>query len=170
VPVEGIIAKNARAYLPSTWRALESASFYGTDYLQQLRDNVALSLFGDINLTDTEESQLDPLVKEYAGICLALEVVTPGLDYWANEATLSTAARGREEVKTWANRAAELRELRKLLVDKKAELWPEVEQLLPVRRTHHGSVPQVALLDSGHTTPNPYDFERPYADPTEVPQ
>lgn len=169
MPVDGDIAKNAQAQLPITWRALDESPAYGTAFLQQLRDNIAINLFGDNTFTATEEAQLDALVKEYAGICLALDIIIPGLDYWANQPT-SVTARGREEQKTYPNRANELRELYKILLERKSDLWPDVEPLLPVRRVGHASVPQVALLDSGHTTPNPYDFERPYLDPAEVPQ
>lgn len=122
-------------------------------------------LFGAV-LTSTEQDALDTVVVEYAAKRIALKLIGPGIDFWSKQPTAQVAS-GRPENKTWANRAADLKELRKQLLVDTAEMWVDVEPLLPVtRRRRVGSppVPTVAQLDeTGHITPNPDDVEPPYA-------
>lgn len=125
-----------------------------------------VSLFGT-ELNEAEQDALDNMVVDYAGKLVALKIVGPGIDYWGKQPT-QVSATGRNENKTWASRAADLKDLRKQLLEDTRGMWPDVEPLLPSRRNTIGTpIPTTRnLSQAGHVTPNPDDFESPYGLPT----
>lgn len=167
--VGGTIALNARSELPLTWEALSSAPAYGDPFLQRKVNTVMVRLFGII-LDEDEQDALDLLVADYAGKMVALQLVVPGIDYWSKQQT-GVSATGRNETKTYKDRAQDLKDLQKLLLIETTNLWPDVQALLVSRRTNTlAAVPRVGQI--GDTTvPNtsdPRDFEPAYAPPTDV--
>lgn len=151
--------------MPSTWKVLvEDSELYGPAFIDRKIKKVVVRLFG-VSLTDAEQEDLDPLVADYAGKLLALELINPGMDYWSKQPT-SIAAHGRNENKSYNDRAQSLRDLRTSLLEQTRLMWAEVQPLIPNRRFRRVSaVPRVVEVTGAHT-PNPYDFERPYTDPT----
>jgi len=157
MPVTGKIAEAAHGELPLTWKALAESPDYGDSFLQRRIDSIILKLF-NAPLPDGVEDALDGRVIDYAGKCVALELINPGIDYWSKQ-PLSLGATGRNENKTYADRSASLRELRTYLIEQTRLLWPEVESLLTNSRDHRVSnVPRVRDIENAHTA-NPYDFE-----------
>lgn len=163
------IATRAKTELPETWAKLANAESFGTDGLIVHAETVHKFLFGAV-LSGAEQDALDVLVLDYAGKSLALRIIRPGIDYWSKQAIQQTAT-GREELKAWDNRANELKELQKSLLQELRSIWPDVEILLPARRVvRTQSVPAVEdlPLEVAHT-PDPLDFEPPYGPPTAAP-
>lgn len=160
--VTGRIASAAQGELPSTWRVLVGMQDYGEPLIIEKLNVVMTKLFGEV-LNDTVQAALDNLVVDYAGKCLALELINPAIDYWSKQ-PVSIGATGRNETKAYLDRSAALLRLRAYLVDQIRLMWPEVEELLPGRRVRRVSnVPRVRELTLAHT-PNPYEFEQPFAD------
>jgi hypothetical protein len=155
--VLGKIAQYARGELPLTWVALENDPNYGDLFIQHKVDSCILKLF-NTPVTPTAQDAFDARVLDYAGKCVALDLITPGIDYWSKQ-PLSFGATGRNEVKAYADRAAALRALRTDLLVQTREMWPEVSSLLTSARVNRiPNVPRVRDIAVAHT-PNPYDFE-----------
>lgn len=148
-----------------TWDELAKPAVLGPDGLERRVNAVLLELFGE-KITEAIQAALDPQVIEYAGKKIALKLVAPGIDVWMTFANQFTAT-GRNEIKSYANRANELREWRKIALVELKEMWPDVEPLLPAARVPIGSpIPVVELLGSdGFVTPDPDLFEPPFAPP-----
>jgi hypothetical protein len=160
--VEGRIAAAAQGELPESWRALTSAPSYGESFLTEKLNAVMTKLFGVV-LDVATQDVLDNLVVDYAGKCLALELINPAIDYWSKQ-PVSIGATGRNETKAYLDRSAALLRLRAFLVDQTRLMWDEVQELLPGRRVRRiSNVPRVREITLAHT-PNPYEFEQPFAD------
>lgn len=166
-----VIVQNARDEIPIAWSALNDAinaaaspgqtSTIQPGFFQRKLDVLHDELFGVI-LTDAEEALLDRKVLEYAGKVLALKVIPGALDFWAAQVTTQSASGGRNESRTFTDRAAQLRELRKILLEETRAMWNEVSVLLPSSIAARSvGVPHVAQVGES-TTPDPYDFEPPY--------
>lgn len=157
MPVTGKIADAAHGELPSTWKALAESPDYGDSFLQRKIDSIVVKLFGQ-PIDNTVQDALDVRVIDYAGKCVALELINPGIDYWSKQ-PLSIGATGRNENKSYNDRSMALRQLRTYLIEQTRLLWPEVESLLTASRDHRvASVPRVRDIATAHTS-DPYDFE-----------
>lgn len=160
--VDGRIAAAAQGELPSTWRVLAGVQAYGEPFIIEKLNAVMTKLFGSV-LSTAAQDALDNLVVDYAGKCLALELINPAIDYWSKQ-PVTIGATGRNETKGYLDRSAALLRLRAFLVDQLRLMWPEVEELLPGRRVRRiSNVPRVREVTLAHT-PNPYEFEQPFAD------
>ena len=160
--VEGRIAAAAQGELPSTWRVLVGLQEYGESLVIEKLNAVMTKLFGSV-LDVAAQDALDNLVVDYAGKCLALELINPAIDYWSKQ-PVSIGATGRNETKAYLDRSAALLRLRAYLVEQIRLMWGEVQELLPGRRVRRiSNVPRVRELTLAHT-PNPYEFEQPFAD------
>jgi hypothetical protein len=162
--VEGMgpITDAAQGELPETWRALKESPHYGDSFLINKLNAVMMRLFGEV-LSENDQNELDDLVIDYAGKTLALELINPGIDYWSKQ-PVAIGATGRNETKSYVDRSAALLRLRAYLMEQLRLLFPDVEDLLPGRRTLRVSnVPRVREISLAHT-PNPYEFEQPFAD------
>lgn len=163
--LQGRIAKAAQSEIPEEWTALEHSTNYGPNFLTQKVQSVMLSLWGRL-LTVDEDRELDIALADYAGKRVAYSLINPSISYWSKQA-ISISATGRNENKSYADRAAYLRVIRENLAADLAAAWPEVEILLPDRRYKRNvSVPTVFQAGDNvpHKTPHPDDFD-PAFDP-----
>ena len=138
------IALAARDQLPETWDALLEANTFGEAALERRLDLVMYRLFGAV-LDPTEQGVLSPLVVDYAGILLALDLIIPGIDFWSKQAIAHGA--GERETKAYKDRAEDLKLLRDLLFRKAQELLPDIEAELPLIPRRASDTARV--LDSG---------------------
>lgn len=163
MPVEGVIAEAARSTLPITWDALATdRSRYGDGLLQGKVDLVKETLFGSVITASAEETY--PLrVIQYAGKLVALELISPGIDFWMNE-PVSESATGTQEQHTFTDRANALRQLQAALLAETRRLAPEVLPLIGVVTPLRRSYPAISSADAELLTPSPLDLGRPYAD------
>lgn len=156
--IDTAFAKEARDLLPETWSALAGAKSFGPAALERRHNRVVLRTFG-LDLTEEEIQALDDVVVEYVGKKFAIELITPGIDYWSKQIISQTA--GERESETYQDRARDLRQLREDLLRDTATLWLDVEAMLPERPRRAQDMPRV--IDAGttfaHTTNNPYDIE-----------
>lgn len=167
MPVTGKIAEAAKGELPSTWKALAESPDYGDSFLERKIDSCIVKLFNE-PIADAVQDALDIRVIDYAGKCVALELINPGIDYWSKQ-PLSIGATGRNENKSYTDRSAALNKLAERLLVQTRQLWGEVESLLTNSRDHRvGNVPRVRDIAVAHT-PSPYDFEPAFGTATGTP-
>jgi hypothetical protein len=158
------IALAAKDELPETWDKLLESLNFGEPALQRRLNTLMYRAFGTV-LSDADQALLDPILVSYLGKRLALELIIPGIDYWSKQ-VLSLSA-GERESKAYKDRAEDLKELRKLLLDETSKMLPEIEGLLPQiprRATDRARVQQAGLLVE-HVTSDPMDFPPLYAPP-----
>lgn len=170
MPVLGEIAARASGHMPATWEALSKRQQFGEEGLQRRVDTVKEILFGEVAPYDQELALYGPLGVEYAGICVALDLVSAGYDHWMAAAT-SWGASGRNENKTFIDRAQALLKLRdEVLVPAEERLYPRVADLLvgvlvPKRQ---GVMTAQQPRAADHVTPDPLTFEPPYERPRTI--
>ena len=163
MPVEGAIAVAARSVLPITWDALASDhARYGDALLQGKVNLIKESLFGSVISTITEETYA-LRVLQFAGKLVALEIISPGIDFWMNE-PVAESATGTNENHTFIDRAAALRQLQAALLAETRRLAPEVLPLIGIPVTLKRIVPTISFADAALLTPSPIDLGRPYAE------
>lgn len=161
------IALAAQDELPETWDALLQATSFGDKALERRLDTLMYRAFGAV-LDDAEQEALSPLLISYMGKRLALDLIIPGIDYWSKQALSHSA--GERESKAYKDRAEDLKELRKLLLEDSSALLGEVEAELPLIPRRAGDTARV--LEAGsltlHVTADPFGFPPMYGPPPET--
>ena len=109
------IALAARDELPETWDALLEAPTFGDAALERRLNTLMYRAFGSAAGRRGTGVACHQCLISYLGKRLALELIIPGIDYWSKQA-LSLSA-GERESKAYKDRAEDLKELRKLLLD-----------------------------------------------------
>lgn len=166
MPLTDPIALSAKAEMPEDYAALEESSNFGDPLLTMKLNLVMQQLFGEV-LDIAEQGALDRRVLDYAGKLFALELINPATSYWKNQAVQHSAT-GRNETKTYVNRAESLKELRKSLLASTRSIFPDIGVLLPGRTINRrANVPAVRNVTTG-VTANPDDFEPAFAPPSET--
>jgi hypothetical protein len=153
--------------LPETWDKLLESPNFGEDALERRLNVLMWRAFGEV-LDGAEQALLDPVLVSYLGKRLALDLIIPGIDYWSKQ-VLSHSA-GERETKAYKDRAEDLKELRKLLIDETAKMLSDVDQLLPLIPRPAADTPKV--LEAGfstlHVTADPMGFPPMYGPPEET--
>lgn len=168
--VLGEIARKARERMPATWNALSERATFGDDGLQGRVDAVKSRLFGEVVEPDEEFLAYGSLGTDYAGVVVALELIAPAYDHWMTAAT-SWSASGRNENKTFVNRAEALLKFRdEILEPEERRLYPLVQELLVgvMEARRIGIALSRMPLPEDHSTPDPLEFERPFEAPRVV--
>jgi hypothetical protein len=159
------IALAARDELPETWDKLSEADSFGPDALERRLNVLLYRAFGT---TDVEQDNLDPVLVSYLGKRFALDLIIPGIDYWSKQ-VLSLSA-GERETKAYKDRAEDLKELRKLLIDDTTRMLPEVQAALPL--IPRPASDTIKVLEAGfstvHVTADPFGFPPMYGPPEET--
>ena len=158
--VEGAIAERARAELPVTWDALSLAPQFGDALLQAKIDAVKEAVFGVV-VTPNAEAAYPLMVVNYVGKLVALELITPGIDYWMSE-PITVSATGTQETTSYTDRAAMLLRLREDLLKQSRALWPDVSALIGFTRVSSAPIPLLSTMEEPFITPSPFEFPRPY--------
>lgn len=145
-----------------TWDALsKDTTRFGETLLRNTIDTVKFRVTGT-NLAPTSEAASYPLiVVDYLAKLVALELITPGIDFWMSE-PISESATGTNENHVFTDRAEALRLLRDDLLDETRRLWPEVAPLITFRRLSAAPRPRINTMDDEFLTPSPQEFPRPY--------
>jgi hypothetical protein len=164
---ESPIALAARDELPETWNALLEAPTFGEPALERRLNTLMYRVFGAV-LDEDEQETLSPVFVSYLGKRLALDIITPGIDFWSKQALSHSA--GERESKAYKDRAEDLKELRKQLLADSTELLGEVEAELPLvprRATDTAKVIEAGQL-TAHVTSDPFGFPPLYGPPPET--
>lgn len=156
--VEGQIALAARGYLPQTWDALASSTFYGEGLLDSKQAFIKFMLFGTVVNTQLEATTYNPIVTEYAGKALAITLIPAGADYYGSKLVTMTAT-GTNESRTYPDRIAMLWHTHARLLQEMQEMLPYVQQYIPntnLKRLH--SVPRSSGRGKIYLAPDPGQF------------
>ena len=160
--LEGVIAERTRAVLPVTWDALSRDPRYGDDLLQTAIDTAKAWVTGGVITPAAEESTYSVVVVDYIAKVAALELISPGIDFWMNEPVSETAT-GTDEAHTFVDRAESLRKLGEQLLAETRRKADEIGPLLPDIPAHLvKGVPLLNTIDDEFLTPSPQEFPRPY--------
>lgn len=151
------IATAARDLLPETWEALAEATSFGPEALKRLHDRTVRRVFGEL-LDDATQQTLADIVIEYVGMRVAIKLLDPAIDFWSKQVLSHTA--GERESRSYKDRVEDLKELKKLWTTELADLWLDVQDLIPALPTRAVDAPRV--INAGdtvaHKTPNPFDM------------
>ena len=161
------IALAAMDELPETWNALLEAPTFGDEALERRLNTLMYRAFGAV-LTDEEQAILSPVLASFMGKRLALDIITPGIDYWSKQALSHSA--GERESKAYKDRAEDLKELRKQILADTAAMLPEVEAELPARPKRLADTARVmpAGFLEPHVTADPFGYPPMYGPPEET--
>ena len=169
-PILGILARTERVPDALTHSDVPSA----------MHDRAVNRIFGTI-LSIEDQEILPSRVIEFAGRTLALYLLDPGIEYWSRQVISRTV--GEREAAAYKDRAEDLRQLKKEWTAQLADLFIDVQDLLPVLPGRAADIPRVALpgqlvnsVDNPrtqgdqvvHATANPYDLEPMYGPPEET--
>jgi hypothetical protein len=160
VAVEGAIAERTRGILPVTWDALSLAPQFGDVRLRTTIDTVKSQVFGTV-VAPTAESVYPLTVIDYVAKLVALELITPGIDYWMSE-PITVSTTGTNETTSYTDRANSLRQLREDLLKETRLLWPTVQPLIGFTQISGAPLPRSSTMDEPFITPSPLEFPRPY--------
>lgn len=158
--VVGAIADRVRGILPLTWDALSKDSRYGDGLLRETIDTVKETVTGT-NVLPAAEVSYPKIVVDYLAKVVALELISPGIDFWMNQPVSETAT-GVSEADAFVDRADKLIAQRKELLEETRRLWPLVSDLIGYSRITSGPVPLINTLDEPFLTPSPLEFQRPF--------
>lgn len=159
MPVAGVIAERTRGILPITWDALSHDARFGDDLLGNVIDFAKHSVFGEIVAPEDEATY--PLAAiDFAAKIAAIELISPGIDFWMNE-PISESATGTNENHTFTERVAALNQLRANLIAETRRLEDTIAALIGYRPWMPRR-PLMNTLDDELLTPSPQEFPRPY--------
>lgn len=157
--VQGVIAERCRGILPITWDALSKDTRYGDDLLQATINHTKENVFGAV-VSPTAEAAYPLMAVDYAAKMAAIELCTPGIDFWMNEPA-SESATGTNENHTFVDRAATLNQLRRNLLEETRRVAGDISAIIGFRRTS-SRVPLLNTIKDDFLTPSPQEFPRPF--------
>jgi hypothetical protein len=163
--IEGAIAERTRAIFPVTWDALARDSRYGDGLLQTTIDTVKESVTGEVIAPEDEASTYPLIVIDYIAKVVALEMISPGIDFWMNE-PVSESATGTNENHSFVDRARTLSDLREQLLEETRAKAGEIAEILGYRRARRTGVPRSNTLEDEFLTPSHQEMPRLYAPTT----
>ena len=99
------IANRVRAFIPATFEALTSATYYGLDSVQQHVDTVKFRLFATVVPQTLEATVYNPFVLDYAAKVATLNIIPSGADFWSDQMQTETA---HEQTQSFPDRIASL--------------------------------------------------------------
>lgn len=154
----GVIAQRAKEVMPVTWTALQADSRYGTVLMQGRVDYVKFRLFGTICADGAEASIYNPLILDYVGKEVALQIIPAGIDYWM-EQHLTASTHGTQESVSYPDRVGALEKLQEWLIREVRSLRPELDDVFIRRRK--GGYPAISTTEP-LLTPDPQRFGKPF--------
>lgn len=141
--------------MPETWDGLSKSSLFATPFLQHKVDYVKYRLFASVVSPSQEASVYNPIVLEYAGKFVALQLIRPGMDYWASQPVTESIS-GADEQVSFTDRSKTLLDLEKALRADIADLAPLVQDDIVFEGAKHRGA---AIAHSAPwLTPSPADL------------
>jgi hypothetical protein len=156
--ISGMIAERTQGILPVTWHALFNDNRYGEEFLQVVIDTAKEDATGEVITPSNEDTEYGYLVRDFIAKKAALQIIPAGIDFWMNQ----TIAEGTHEVTSFTDRAEQLRELYKLLLDEIKGMEDEIAEILGYRRTSTVGLPLINTLDDEFLTPSHQEVSRPW--------
>lgn len=153
----GAIGEIVRRTMPATYDGLTGSDGFsgGTDDVQEIIEDQKAIVLGDAAPLEVDEVDLTRIMRLFIGKRAALEMITPGIDYWRRN-PISVATTGTNEVETFSDPVIALEALRKKLISDITALQPDVA---PDINTTRSQGPRVSDGNSDTLlTPNADDF------------
>jgi len=157
----GAIVDGASMFMPITFAALQKDARYGDRALQRRAELVKMKVLGYTVPADQEE-QFDLVLLDFLSKRVALELITPGIDFWSRQLRTATATQT-AEVSSFPDMIASLKELRIRLADELTQDWREVQLMVPGTPNRKVVPMPASSLDldpwySGPVTRNPQEM------------
>lgn len=161
--VTGEFAESARTEMPLTWSALQTdtLSRYGDSFLQRKIDQVKWRILGII-VDPGDEDQYDPIVIEYIGKLIAINICPAAADFWASQQVTKTTDNMTTE---FPDRVKAIWDLQEKLIGEALAMKADVEAILgPLSRTTTAK-PKIGVADGNSdasVTQDPFTFPRTF--------
>lgn len=117
-------------HMPSTFDALRNDRRFGERRIQRVITLIQMRVTGSYVTPDLEISTYPLPLLDYLSKRVALELCTPGIDYWARQEKTLTA-QGPTEITSFPEIINALKELRNHLTEQLEQDWREIEFLVP---------------------------------------
>lgn len=125
----GAVVDGAQMYMPVTFGVLKSDVRFGDRRLQQMAELVKMKVLGYVIPVDQEDN-LEIVLLDYLSKRTALDLITPGIDYWGRQLRTATSSQT-SEVISYPDIISALQKLRATLCAELAEDWLQVQILVP---------------------------------------
>jgi hypothetical protein len=125
----GAIVDGAQMYLPVTFQYLQKDSRFGDRAMQQNAELIKLKVLG-YTMPPDQEAQIELVLLDFLSKRVALELITPGIDFWSRQLRTSTSTQT-SEVSSFPDMIASLKDLRVSLANQLADDWRYVQLLDP---------------------------------------
>lgn len=125
----GAIVEGVAAEIPTTFDALRNDSRFGDRFMQAKAELIKVRVLNK-NCTPDEEKNFNPVLIMYFSKRVALELIPPAIDYWSRQHRTVTTT-GTNEVASYPDMIASLKELKGQLYCSCSELWQELQFIVP---------------------------------------
>lgn len=159
--ITGMIAERVQGLLPITWDALTKDPRYGEEFLQVAIDTAKEDVTGVVVAPSIEDTEYGFIVRDFIAKKAVLLIIPAGIDFWMNQ-TIAETAEGTNEVTSFTDRAAMLRELYKLLLDEIKGMEDEIAEILGFTRSSTVGLPSINTIDDEFLTPSHQEVPRPW--------
>lgn len=159
--IEGMIAERTQGIIPVTWHALSIDNRYGENLLQVAIDTAKEDVTGEVVTPSTEDDIYTFVVRDFIAKKAVLQIIPAGIDFWMNQ-TIAETAEGTNEVTSFTDRAEQLRELYKLLLNEIKAMEDEIAEILGYTRPTSVGIPALSSINDEFLTPSHQEFPRPF--------
>lgn len=149
----GAIVDGVSDHMPITAEALKNSSSFGERRMQKIATLVQLRVLKESVSPDQEITTYELPLLDYFSKRVALELCTPGIDYWARQYKTATVI-SPNEVKSYPDMIQALEKLRDKLVIELEENWRELPYFYPELKQRK-SVPMPASSLEFYECPEP---------------
>lgn len=155
----GAIVDGAAMYMPVTFDYLQKDSRFGDRRMQRLAELVKMKVLGYTMQPDQEE--LLPIVLlDFLSKRVALDLITPGVDFWSRQLRVATSSQT-QETSSFPDMIASLKLLRASLARELVYDWRQVQLLIPGTPNRMVvPMPASSMDGSSYVTKNPQENPR----------
>lgn len=147
----GAIVDGVSDHMPTTAEALKNSPSFGERRMQKIATLIQLRVLKEYVNPDQEITSYELPLLDYFSKRVALELCTPGIDYWARQIRTETAV-GPGEIISFPDMIAALEKLRDRLVIELEENWRELSFFVPGLKQRK-AVPMPGSSLEFHETP-----------------
>lgn len=147
----GAIVDGVSDHMPITAEALKKSSSFGERRMQKIATLIQLRVLKEAVAPDQEIISYELPLLDYFSKRVALELCTPGIDYWARQHRTATT-QGPTEITSFPDMIVALEKLRDRLVIELEENWRELSFFIPELKQRK-SVPMPASSLEFHENP-----------------
>lgn len=155
----GAIVDGVRMYLPITFDYLQRDKRFGDRALQQNAELIKAKVLG-YTVTPDQEQGLELVLLDFLSKRVALELITPGIDFWSRQMKTATST-NTQEVSSYPDMIASLKDQRLHLAHELTNDWRDVKLLVPdVPQRKVVPMPVSSLAGLPHVSRNPQQMPR----------